>query len=673
MRLRIDGEYLDLYRNEVIAQTFAVNEIGSLETRQGGFSNDFDLPISSKNRRLLGFPDDINSFDRKPYERVEAVLEDGSNNIYGYLRILNVQGKNCTARFLTDNVNWFSLIKDRSIRDLDLSEFDHVYNQANIIASFENTEGYIYPLIDYQGAFRDRLAFEVDVTEMFPSVYVHTIVSQIFKEIGWKIEGELISDPLFNRLVLPFSGEGLSRDTAYISENTTQVFKDTDQAVSGIGSQEINWQGANPDVEISTPTDAYNIELRIGLEVTSGTIATIEVKVDALTAYFGVEAYDAPFSGIVTINITDQIIESGQVITVLVSAFSASATIFASTTSLTVFPVTNAVANYNIQVASTLPDISQEDFMTYLAFAFGIVPQANVLSKTVSFDYFRSISKNLINAINWSSKIDVSNSPAIDFTDLVLPYKSVSIIGYEDDDDDLELVTYKAETNTTFGQGTINIENEHLSGTGTIYESPFAPMINVNSFNNTIYIPQIFGQIPRIGIIALGLEASELTLNNHEILVVTQENEYFMTSNEIPFLWFAKTSYVDSVDSYTDSLAFTQIAFPNVIGKPLIDVYLQDYINILNTPKVLSQRIKLTSVDIAALNFLTPIYIDRFKSYFYLNKINDYQGGITDCELVKISGRILPLIDAGSGDQDYRITDDELLRLLDNGGYRILA
>ena len=77
MRLKVGNDFLD--QNEsIIAQTFAVNEIGSIQTRQGGFSNNFTLPLTAKNRKILGFPDNINSSSRNPYVKVEATLFDGS-------------------------------------------------------------------------------------------------------------------------------------------------------------------------------------------------------------------------------------------------------------------------------------------------------------------------------------------------------------------------------------------------------------------------------------------------------------------------------------------------------------------------------------------------------------------------------------------------------------------
>ena len=47
---------------------------------------------------------------------------------------------------------------------------------------------------------------------------------------------------------------------------------------------------------------------------------------------------------------------------------------------------------------------------------------------------------------------------------------------------------------------------------------------------------------------------------------------------------------------------------------------------------------KLTEVDINGLDFTIPVYIDKYKAYFYLNMIKNYQGSerATKAELIKI-------------------------------------
>ena len=76
------------------------------------------------------------------------------------------------------------------------------------------------------------------------------------------------------------------------------------------------------------------------------------------------------------------------------------------------------------------------------------------------------------NALDWSEKLDVSKSISTDFTQLLNNYSKDSILTYEDDDNDNELVSYKSETEKNLGQGSINIDNEHLNPKKEVYTSP---------------------------------------------------------------------------------------------------------------------------------------------------------------------------------------------------------
>ena len=158
---------------------------------QGGFSNNFTLPLTAKNRKILGFPDDLNTASRKPYEKVGATLFDrGARVADGYLRLNVVDGRELETSFFSDNVNWFNLIKGKSIKDLNLSEFDHEWSYDVIATaiSADKSTGYVYPLIDY-GDWSDQAVspgegptLDVYEHELYPALFVHNILDRIYFE-----------------------------------------------------------------------------------------------------------------------------------------------------------------------------------------------------------------------------------------------------------------------------------------------------------------------------------------------------------------------------------------------------------------------------------------------------------------------------------------------------------
>ena len=71
----------------------------------------------------------------------------------------------------------------------------------------------------------------------------------------------------------------------------------------------------------------------------------------------------------------------------------------------------------------------------------------------------------------------------------------------------------------------------------------------------------------------------------------------------------------------------------------LLDDYYDLTISIMDYVKVVRPLIRLNAVDINQLDFLKPVYIEYFNSYFYINKISGYQpdgNESTEVELVKL-------------------------------------
>lgn len=655
MRIKIADDILDSFRDEIIAQNYGVNEIGDIATRQGGFSNEFTIPLTAKNRDILGIPDDINSTSRNPYIKVDASLVDqGTIVATGYLRFQTVSNNEIKVSFFSDNVEWFSLVKDKSLRDLDLSELDHDWTVANIEAAItaDKSSGYTYPLIDY-GDFTDLTVLTVESDEMFPAVFISTIVSRMFFEIGWKEDGEMIDHPLYKRMVIPFSGKSFSHTQAYIDDNSLSFDKVLEQTAGPMGT--------NPAVIIwvdffqtdLSPVVPGTYDIIVQLEIDDASIPlppttyTVEILLNGtpIKTLAGLDTYGS----VIAITHEGQFLVTSDVITVELFSVTNNIIIKAPLSNTAFNLLAPISAGSEIQVSSIMPDIKQSDLLNYLAFVFGAVPQANNLSKTVSFGLFRSIKLNIPNALDWSTKIDMSKSESIDFTQLLTKYKSISILRYAEDDNDAELSSYAAETDRTFGDGQLDIDNEHIAGKATIYEAPFSPMININSFDNTMYIPQIRFKVsggddlepePKIAVLSTNFSVDTLSIGLYSELTINDaEGGASDTVASIPFCWFTKVEYISEIDDLLDSLAFDQILFPNVVGDPLIDRFLADYEEILNSVKFSEAFFHLNETDITGLDFLIPIFVDHYKAYFYISKISNYEGSdkTTKAELVKIA------------------------------------
>jgi hypothetical protein len=235
MRLSVNDEFLDQYEDTVIAQTFSVSPIGSLKDKTGGYSNRFKLPLTSKNNRILEYPSDFNSTSTNPYIKVDAQLVDvGQTIAKGYLKFLLVSNNTellCT--FYSDNSDWISAIKGKTINDLNLTAHGFTWDESGIktIIDSDPDEGVCFPIINY-GNVGTINTFTMQVEDLPPAIFVNTILSSIFNDIGWRVEGELLENQLYKRMIVPFSDVNFTRPT----DPSPEVFEpfDEDLDVSGV-------------------------------------------------------------------------------------------------------------------------------------------------------------------------------------------------------------------------------------------------------------------------------------------------------------------------------------------------------------------------------------------------------------------------------------------------------
>ena len=78
LQLCINDQLVDLSDDSPIALTFQINNLGEVQNQQGNTSNQFKLPLTQRNRTILGFPDDVAFTTNQPYQQYQAkLIQDG--------------------------------------------------------------------------------------------------------------------------------------------------------------------------------------------------------------------------------------------------------------------------------------------------------------------------------------------------------------------------------------------------------------------------------------------------------------------------------------------------------------------------------------------------------------------------------------------------------------------
>lgn len=194
VELYINDELVELKGDEDIAVEYKIFDIKNIGTRSGARSFTFNIPKTNRNKEIFENPEIINNQSNFPYTRFKVrCYVNGVDTLILFGEIQSAK-EYYVMRVYGTNTNIFDLIRDESIKTLDLSQYNHTRDLFQIISSKDNVEGYIYPIIDFHadspnaflpgGAGQRKCAAEY----MLPCTFVITILRKIFESIGYGMD-----------------------------------------------------------------------------------------------------------------------------------------------------------------------------------------------------------------------------------------------------------------------------------------------------------------------------------------------------------------------------------------------------------------------------------------------------------------------------------------------------
>lgn len=195
------------------------------------YSNTITIPATQNNKKALGLINipRVTTRNIDPRLNIPAdITIEGEIFRSGSIKILNVifnedrDTEEFEIEFISSVTNIKEKLEELELRDLDLSEFDHVKNKTNIVNSWDNKikqwgvdsdfelgKGYVYPLIDYGGRVKPNVW---EPKDMKPAVYAKTILDKILNDVvGVGYSSDFLNSEYFRRLIIPgVAREGLT-------------------------------------------------------------------------------------------------------------------------------------------------------------------------------------------------------------------------------------------------------------------------------------------------------------------------------------------------------------------------------------------------------------------------------------------------------------------------------
>lgn len=137
-----------------IAITLQQNNIFDHSTVQAAFSTGFTLPDDVAMHHRLAQPHLGTSLSSAPYQGQACVLEASGVEVLpgAQLRLDDYTPRmGYTGKLLAGNKSFYDLLGDKTLRELDLSQFDHSWSLCNVVAAAghcDYRQGYVYDLYD---------------------------------------------------------------------------------------------------------------------------------------------------------------------------------------------------------------------------------------------------------------------------------------------------------------------------------------------------------------------------------------------------------------------------------------------------------------------------------------------------------------------------------------------
>lgn len=254
---KINGEFLDLLPGTQLELEEENPLLQFNDEVKGSHSFPFDIPITEKNARILGF---THRTQAAGVDKYDAICYDNDlQHSVGYVKIENIKSNlnayksgRISCYYLISSSYFFQDVKDKKLSHLlwggersfpnpievvppggrfpqlaantfwghikdcaygTVNQFDYTFfpiqNNSMITktdrqAKYMNAWTYrnnVTPQFSVWTPITDSLNFAIYNT-VFPAIYLSYMIREIFKEVDWAIDGEVLDDPDFNKVVV---------------------------------------------------------------------------------------------------------------------------------------------------------------------------------------------------------------------------------------------------------------------------------------------------------------------------------------------------------------------------------------------------------------------------------------------------------------------------------------
>jgi hypothetical protein len=719
----IEGRRLDVKEGLDFSFNYSIADVRDPNKRSTEYSKTIVCPSTPSNDELFGNIWDVNinnpydsadlniDVNFNPNKKAEArVISDGVEVMVGVVQLRTisvVDGKmDYEVVFIGKLKNIFSTLGDKALNDvdedgnvfIDFSDLDHFLTEPIVTASWSNTTGYTYPMIDYGHAFNYNNQGQriYDLEDFRPAVFLKTIIDKIFSYAGFTYDSTFFDSAPFTKLIVPWFKESFTLTDAQIVDRQFTAQSTSDQDILAATDTEIisgtSWTYLRLEFDdLNDPNNLWNDTtyefevanigyykmyfdgdftiLKTGASVLTGTLpATLIIKrlsnsIESIvdTVVFDIDITIGGIGTSETFNLewssSQQLMYVGDTVwaELWIDTFS-----FDAIDGTGAFDVTmdtssnlfNQVAEQqvfeqsNVYMNNFTPDIGMSDLLLSVFKMFNLyvtvdpINETNLLIETRNDYYAGGITRD------WNKKLARNKRSTI--KPLGLLTAKEYIYTYSEDDDYYN-ARYQNNKGHAYGRRRIDMDNDFLTNT-TKVEIDFSPTPLVNDDVTNRIIAKIYDEDIEEGAKPVDINIRVLYFNNGLVSNPHWVLRYNGGNTEDTKYVYPYAGHLDHPLTPTLDLNFgipTQLYYSGngytgtlqYTNANLFNVYHRAYLDEITNKdsKVFQGEFYLDAWDIDKLDFRDQIILDN--SYWRINKVTDYnpfKEGLTKVELIKV-------------------------------------
>lgn len=666
----------------------------------GTSSKTVNLPSTPQTQAIFDYVEDIKSIGVTQNQKPTIIAyDDGTEIVRGYIKMQKVSiGLETTYDFtiISDNRDWASAFKQRSLLDEDWSGADH---QLTYTSQLNSETTYIddlvmYPLINY-GNPSGAGGNIISVRDRYPSFNVGEIIYRMFKTQGFTISSNFKTsfiDKLFITIDKPFF-----HSDDFRTEKLFKVGMSGDQTISGSTVEtiiELDTEDFDNGGNFDTGTYKYTVpaiskqsfSATITHEGQSGNYDTI-VRLVKYSSGVQTTLKEVVTNGgyleTINIQVNDVVLNTGTQVYLTIEAESGNVFIKEDETRLSNDVSLYYDTNSLIEINSIMPDINQLDLLKALKDLFNLSFYTDQKERIVYFepedDFYNGSEVDISGMVDYNKEISIGQ---------YTPAKNINF-QLSKDNNDKYLEAHNELLDAPLGYSNQQMNNQ-FGATKKDYTN-FFPATYMDKFSwiglyNTS-VPKIWKETS-MPAFSTEFKSRLLYYNGVQNTVNNDMWTYWIAeynpSINVSGTSQGRTTYPQTYFYDLDSVNQNSLLFDDKPGsRGLVNKHHKGRLNKLNNSRILNVYLNISPSFINSFSFRNKYRIESSElpetsELYRLIEIGNYDKnkGSSLCKLVQVP-HTDPLIDTEAEDGGYE--EQIILRVTDGfnrteaGGTEILS